>query len=88
MLHAGLVDRGGLSSEEMQTPEHDPRAFGVDEETLTRWRNRGLLRARPLRSDQYRLGGENAAPVTEVGAASIIASDGPDLVAVRARPVD
>ncbi len=70
----------------MTVPEHTPRALGVDAETVSRWRNRGLLRARVLHSDQLRLGREDDAPA--VGAA-----DAPtltwrdDMVAVRVRLV-
>lgn len=71
----------------MKTPERTPRTLGVDAETVSRWRSRGLLRARALRSDQLRPGCEDAAPVVAVGAAPVV-SGGDDLVAVRARPVD
>jgi hypothetical protein len=46
------------------------------------------MRAQPVRSALCRLGSENPAPMTEIDAAPIIASDGQDLVAVRARAVD
>jgi predicted site-specific integrase-resolvase len=69
-------------------PEHTPRPLGVDVETLNRWKSRGLLRARKLRSDQVRPGWEDAPLVAGIGAAPILVVGSDDLVAIKACPVD
>jgi len=72
----------------MTAPQNTPRTLGVDAETVSRWRSRGLLRARELRSDQLRSGCEDATPVVAISAAPVMVCGSDDLVAVRARPVD
>jgi predicted site-specific integrase-resolvase len=72
----------------MTAPKRTPRTIGVDAETLSRWRSRGLLRARELHGDQLRPGCENAARLAGVGAAPMLVCGSDDLVAVKARPVD
>ncbi len=69
-------------------PPGTPRTLGVDAHTLSRWRSRGLLRARALHSDQWRPGCEDAAPVVGIGAAPMLVCASDDLLAVSARTVD
>jgi hypothetical protein len=72
----------------MTAPGRTPRTLGVDAETLSRWRSRGLLDARELHSDQLQPGCEDAAPLVGIAAAPMLVCGSDDLVAVRARSVD
>jgi hypothetical protein len=72
----------------MTATQRTPRPLGVDAQTLSHWRSRGLLRSRVLRSDQLRPGRENAAPLVGIDAAPVLVCASEDLLAVRARPLD
>lgn len=77
-----------LSSRKMTAPGRTPRTLGVDAETVSRWRSRGLLDARELRSDQLQPGREDAMPPVGLDAAPMLVGGSEDLALVRARSVD
>jgi hypothetical protein len=72
----------------MTAPGRTPRTLGVDAETVSRWRSRGLLDAHELNSDQLQPGCEDAMPLVGLDAVPMLVGGTEDLAPVRACPVD